>query len=606
MKNSTLWQWLFFGIALLTTYPTTAQWKKQNLPTTQRDIVYPIPVGKNVMWTYTTAYLPDTLIKPIEFIRTADSGQTYKSGVLFDESLVSNDYGVDIIPQPDGVTAYLILAHFTEPKYFLRKTTNGGQTWQDFAFRPETFPDILYFFDNQNAFYVADPDSAGLVIQHTTDGGNTWTRVNNATMPRTLPNELAIIGLYNIVGNNIYMPTYNALTFDWRIWHSTDRGKTWAVAPDWFEQAKIYWSSMAFADSQHGIMTPFVFDPIDYMHYTTDGGLTWQKGGKLPGVHTVPIANLPGTQTFMSLFVDTMRNTLFSAITNDLGKTWNSFKDVAPYTPDAIYGIPINFANLNIIDNHTAWSRFSRLEMFRYDSDKPLVPEQPDLDLELKADNEGLPLYGYVKYTLSVTNRGISPATDIKINWLPPYKRTPNSIAPYAYVSAYSDKGRYDSWNGIWTLDKLDAGATATASFHLFILDNSKDVTHNAQVIACNEKDLDSAPNNMSGIVKEDDEASYTAKGIRTQREIATTRQTLEFAVSPNPANNIMNIAVNQEKNADWIIRILNTLGQTVFDQNGSNNKNLSVSVENFQNGLYMIEYQTQGKKEVKKILVQH
>ncbi len=267
------------------------------------------------------------------------------------------------------------------------------------------------------------------------------------------------------------------------------------------------------------------------------------------------------------------------------------------------------FTNLDIVDNNAAWGRFSRNEFVRYESATPLVPEQPDLDLELKADNEGLPLYGYVKYTLSVRNRGISPATGVKINWLPPYKRTNNGTAPYAFTSAYSDKGRYDSWNGVWTIDKLDAGAIGTASFHLFVLDNSRDVSQTAQVTACNEKDLDSSPNNMVGAAKEDDEVGYISKARNNMadlpNDIARTIYS-DFDVSPNPVRDRINITINPKKDTDWSIRVLNNIGQMVYTQSGLYSKNIEVDAQNFENGLYIIEYQSEGERKIEKVMIQH
>ena len=235
------------------------------------------------------------------------------------------------------------------------------------------------------------------------------------------------------------------------------------------------------------------------------------------------------------------------------------------------------------------------------------MPELPDLDLKLTADTEGLPLYGSVKYTLTVTNRGIAPATGVKINWLPPYKRTNNGVGSYAYQAAYSDKGRYDSWNGVWTIDKLDAESSATATFHLFVLDNTKDVVQTAQVTACTERDLDSSPNNMSGIAKEDDEVGYVAPSSIVQNVFTDVRRSAsEFTVSPNPVQNVMNVIIYLSDNADWSIRVFNSSGQMVYSQNGQNSRILEIDSQNFESGVYFVEYEVNGEKRVEKVLVQH
>lgn len=348
--------------------------------------------------------------------------------------------------------------------------------------------------------------------------------------------------------------------------------------------------------------------------YTTDGGATWQESGNLPGPTGFPIANIPNTQSLMAFFQDTVRRVLFTALTNDLGKTWNTRKDVGPYELDSrylqLFGVnPYINGQLEIVDNNTAWAQFTNTAIHRYDNATTIVPEKPDLDLELKADNNGLPLWGSVKYTLTVTNRGISPATGVRINWLPPYKRTNNGAGAYAYQASYADNGRYDGWNGVWTLDRIEAGGTATATFHLFVVNNTQNVTQPAQVVACNESDIDSSPNNMGTTTREDDEVGFVARTINSTAEMpnaAYRGQADDFTVSPNPAKDKINVSINAEIDAQWTIRVLNSIGQTVFARHGQNNRSVEIDSRNFENGLYFVEYQAEGERKVEKIMVQH
>ena len=174
-------------------------------------------------------------------------------------------------------------------------------------------------------------------------------------------------------------------------------------------------------------------------------------------------------------------------------------------------------------------------------------------------------------------------------------------------AGAYSDKGRYDSWNGVWTLDKLDAGSTATATFHLFVLDNSKTITQTAQVTACNEKDIDSSPNNMSGAAKEDDEIGFVAQtNIADLANSHIEPQLLEVAVSPNPAKDKLGITVNPVKDFEWTVQLLNSLGQAVFSQKGESYQRLDIDVKSLENGLYLVEYLSNGERKVEKVLIQH
>ena len=71
--------------------------------------------------------------------------------------------------------------------------------------------------------------------------------------------------------------------------------------------------------------------------YTNDGGATWHEANDVPGQNTFAIDPIPNTQTIVSYFMDTKRKMLFSAATNDLGKTWNSYKDIVTYVPDSLF-----------------------------------------------------------------------------------------------------------------------------------------------------------------------------------------------------------------------------------------------------------------------------
>lgn len=608
MKIITFRSALLLGFFLvLFTQTTFAQWVKQTLPTVQLDHGFPRTVGKDVMWTFSVLYVPDSARAnlPVEYSVTSDGGKTYQKGIIGNYS----EYFSNIYPL-DGKTAFFTLNHPTDPTLNeIKKTEDGGRTWQTLSYKPTTFASAIHFYDANNILFMGDSDDKGMVIQHSIDGGKSFVRTPNSALPNQVEGE--VVSDVGISGNNVYTLSFNPDHTQWRTWRSADRGKTWLASSTWNNVADFNPILVAFTDAQNGMVTPFIVSPLDYTMYTEDGGLTWHKGGKIPGVQTYPLVHIPGTSSMMALFGDIQRGKLFSALTNDLGRTWNTFKDVAPYTIDSIYGpdFAFNFANLEVNDNYSGWSRFSRKDFYHYDNPTPHVPEQPDLEITLKADNDGLPLYGSVKYTLTLTNRGISPATGIRINWLPPYKRTNNGVGPYAYQAAYSDKGRYDSWNGVWTLDKLDAGAIATATFHLFVLDNTKDVSQTAQVIATNEKDLDSSPNNMVGAAKEDDEIGYVAKAKNSTAEMpndAFKAKLPEFAVSPNPAKDKIYVAINPATEGEWSIRIMNNIGQVVFNQNGQYNNRVEVDAKSFENGLYLVEYQAQGERRIEKVIVQH
>ncbi len=600
-------QILAFGCILFFVTNLSAQWIKQNTPA-MNGLNKLQSVGKNVLWTANASR--SNLGWPssghvAQFIRTANGGQTYKLGQL------SNiDYY--FIEPYDAKTAYFLGGSFSEPTFLFRRTVDSGATWQNMPFTPPTFPALVHFYDANNGIYLGDPDSLGYYAAYTTNGGSTFTRIPQTNLPRPTETEYNWGGDYQILGDNIFMAVVDYTTGAWRMMRSIDRGRNW-TSGEWFNiEFDGFELRFAFTDANNGMALSGIGKGSQKSLYTTDGGATWHESGKMPGLNSYPIDNVPNTSNLMAFFQDTVNRVLFTALTNDLGKTWNTRKDIGPYQLDSRFTnfgfAPFINGQLEIVDNNTAWAEFTNFAIHRYDSPTPIVPEKPDLELEFTTNNEGLPLYNSIKYTLTVRNRGISPATGVQINWLPPYKRTNNSDAPYAYQAAYADKGRYDSWNGVWTLDRIEAGGTATATFFLYVVNNKLHVTQTAQVVACNESDIDSSPNNLGAIPSEDDEISFRAlspvSGVEMPNLVAK-RKADNFSVSPNPAKDKITLSLNAETDAPWTIRVINSLGQTVYIRQGQNMQSVDIDAKRFDAGLYLVEYQSNGERKVEKIMIE-
>jgi photosystem II stability/assembly factor-like uncharacterized protein len=600
---------LVIALVLTTATTTFAQWVKQNVLSTEVPVYYLSTPDKNTLWTWTREAFPDTAnIKKVEFMRTGDGGRTYRKGTLF-----PNAAGMFMHLEPlDGKTAHLIYAT-PQGEFGFRKTVDSGATWQNMPWQPTTFPNVVYFWDANNGIVSCDPDSLGMVVMYTTNGGNTFTRLPQTNLPRiNAAEEFGLINEFQVVGNTIFMDVYNFATGEDRYWRSTDRGRNWTEGAP-FSTSTIFTPRVAFSDENNGLLLRGIGSTTEKPLYTQDGGNTWQEGGNMPSYVAWPVDNVPGTNTFVALFQDTVRRMLYSASTNDLGKSWNSRKDIVPYTLDSQFvqvgGPPIVFSNMNILSNNAAWGRFTQKDVYRYDNAAPLIPEKPDLDLTITADNTGLPLWNYVKFTLTMKNRGISKATGIKANWLPPYKRTNDGPEPFAHVSSYTSKGNYNGWTGEWTVNELEAGESVTVTFHLFVVKNAANALQTAQITACNESDLDSAPNNMTATSSEDDEARFTslARSANIVDQNPTNSPSVfALKISPNPAKDKAFVVINEKNETLWSVEILNNLGQVVFSKKDQQNGLLELNTEGFKNGLYLVHFNNGFEKRVEKLMVQH
>jgi Domain of unknown function DUF11/Secretion system C-terminal sorting domain len=605
-------------IACLFTTSLFAQWTEQVLPDHHAPLFRPIVGFDGSMWISTLGTVTDpdpAQLLPSEFIRTDAPGGTYESGILVQNG---DDYYHDL-EVIDKDNAFLIAFSNTdyEPAFLFRRTTNGGQTWEDVPGIPYTFPDMIHFYNEMQGVYLGDPDELGLVIMITNDGGNTFTRVDPSMVPVLGPNEYPLFGTNCEAENNIFNVCYDFDSGMSRVLIGGNNGNDWTLGGS-FPDPSYFGARVRFVDDKNGMTISGVagvdyYDPL----YTTDGGMTWQTSGPLPGEVGYGFDNIPGTNSIMAFFVESGTTNAFSALTNDLGRSWNTFNNVGTAEFDVLfteaYGTPPHFrSNLEVENNHIAWGKISRNDLLLYKGETPIVPEMPDLELTLTADNPGLPLWGHVKYTLTMTNRGITTATGIRADWLPPYKQNEWEVKPYAFVGAYTDNGYYDSWNGIWTMNELMPGQSATCNFHLFVLQDAANVVQTAQIKMCNEQDIDSQPANMVYMPTQDDEASFNAMPAWYGSALLAYPQseptaTSNFNVFPNPSNGMFTLEYLLDNPGPLKIAIVNTLNQQVWTKeiNDTTGGIEPIDIRDMPTGLYSISFETSsGEVVVQKLVV--
>jgi len=122
---------------------------------------------------------------------------------------------------------------------------------------------------------------------------------------------------------------------------------------------------------------------------------------------------------------------------------------------------------------------------------------QADLSLTKSVDNSMPNLGDSVTFTLQLDNAGPDTATGVQVRDLLPTGMN--------FVSSSAVSGTYNSTTGVWDVGTLSAGGSLTLS--LVVTPTSADpLTNTAEVIASNQYDPDSTPdNNLPG---EDDQAS--------------------------------------------------------------------------------------------------
>ncbi len=218
-------------------------------------------------------------------IKTTDGGATWTKLVVPD----SADLDFRDIQAFDEKVAY-VLSIGPGERSRIYKTLDGGSTWtlQHTNRDPKGFLDAIAFWDADHGLALGDPVDGRYVILATDDGGKTWTKIPDAGMPEALAGEgaFAASGTCLVVqeDSNAWFGTGGGSKA--RVFRSTDRGRTWAVAdtPIRSGNASSGVFGLAFKDALNGLGKGGDYklekDPAGNIAMTADGGKTWKP---IPG-----------------------------------------------------------------------------------------------------------------------------------------------------------------------------------------------------------------------------------------------------------------------------------------------------------------------------------
>lgn len=135
------------------------------------------------------------------------------------------------------------------------------------------------------------------------------------------------------------------------------------------------------------------------------------------------------------------------------------------------------------------------------DQDSAIVTASPLIDVELvkTVAPAAVPVEGEATFTVVVSNKGPQDATGVVVE-----DRLPAGLT---YVSHTASAGSFDAATFVWTIGDLAKDETVSLSF-IVTVDAEGSYTNVAEVIAHNEKDRDSTPNN--NVPSEDDQDDAT------------------------------------------------------------------------------------------------
>ena len=220
------------------------------------------------------------------YLRTTDGGRNWISARVPDASAL--DFRAVVAFSADE--AFLMSAGPGDQSRIYH-TADAGRHWQlQFTNTdPKGFFDSMAFWDPKHGIALGDPvsDANGKLkfelLQ--TEDGQSWHPLTASTLPEAVEGEGAFAASNSCIAilrsnndPNIWFATGGKVA---RVFHSPDRGRSWAVVetpiiqgPD---SAGIF--SIAFRDALHGIVTGGDYkhpnDDVPNLAFTNDGGKTW-------------------------------------------------------------------------------------------------------------------------------------------------------------------------------------------------------------------------------------------------------------------------------------------------------------------------------------------
>ncbi|MBL1116558.1 oxidoreductase [Streptomyces sp. 110] len=223
------------------------------------------------------------------------------------------------------------------------RTDDGGATWSE-SFRntdPRAFYDCMTFFDTRHGIALSDPVDGRYRILSTGDGGRSWRVLPSDGMPAAQQGEAAFAAsgqcLVAAGGRGAWFATGGAATG--RVFHSTDRGRTWTVTdmpiPAGDPARGVF--GLAFRDARKGLAVGGDYRPDQpsprAAAVTGDGGAHWTPSAQPPPAYRSGVTWLPYSSRAALAVGPTGTD-----LTLDAGRTWRPVDqgsyDTVDCTPD--------------------------------------------------------------------------------------------------------------------------------------------------------------------------------------------------------------------------------------------------------------------------------
>ena len=175
------------------------------------------------------------------------------------------------------------------------------------------------------------------------------------------------------------------------------------------------------------------------------------------------------------------------------------------------------------------------------------LAQQIDLFLNKTVSNSSPNVGSTVDFVITVGNEGPNTATGVSVKETLPAGVTPQSSIP--------SQGSFNTSTGIWSVGAIATGAQAT----LKLTTNVNSIgsgTNSAEVIAADQSDVDSVPNNNNASEDDQDSATFTAQVA----DLSLTKTASETAPNIGQPVSFELIVTNDGPDAATNVQIADTL----------------------------------------------
>lgn len=332
----------------LFTMPASAQFWSNNLINYPQLFGYPYDidvVDANVAWT-STSYLADGSGATVQMYSvTTDAGANWTGGYF----TADTNYQVSNMSAVDANTCYILTFNQTAGVGgYLFKTSDGGANWDTIATGqiftdPNSFPNVVHFFDANNGMVMGDPTGGYYEIYTTSDAGATWTRVPQANIPAPSAGEYGIINVYGALGDFIWFGSNNG-----KVYRSYNRGLNWVASTAGAVNANNSVTNVSFADSLTGFCVRATTAGAYTYFSTTNAGATWTPVIPNGTYFTFDMMYVPGSSAIISVGASNVTGG-GSSISYDNGANWVTLDTVGA---GSVYG----YTALDFIDPVTGYA----------------------------------------------------------------------------------------------------------------------------------------------------------------------------------------------------------------------------------------------------------